>query len=69
MNFPTPMTRDELRHELQLAINLALSCWARMETEECQMALRLACRFENHEGRHEMDWRKVLRDELEEQDE
>lgn len=68
MNFPTPMTRGELRHELQLAINLALSCWARMETEERQMALRLASRFENHEGRHEMDWRKVLRDELEEQD-
>lgn len=68
MNFPTPMTRDELRHELQLAINLALSCWARMETEERQMALRLASRFENHEGRHEMGWRKILRDELEEQD-
>ena len=67
MSTITTRTREELQLDLQLAINLALSVWARMETEERQMALRLASRFEINEGRYEMDWRKVLRDELEEQ--
>ena len=61
MSSPTPMTRDELRHELQLAINLALSVWSRMDADQHEMALRLASRFENHEGYVDLDWRKELR--------
>jgi hypothetical protein len=61
----TPMSRDELQRELQLAINLSLSCWARMEATERDMALRLASKFENCEGYVELDWRKALRDEME----
>ena len=55
-----PMNRDELRHELQLAINLALSCLARMDAAERDMALRLESRFENREGRVDLHWRKAL---------
>jgi hypothetical protein len=51
---------EDLRHELQLAINLALSCWARMDAAERDMALRLASRFENREGRVDLHWRKAL---------
>jgi hypothetical protein len=62
------MTRDELRHELQLAINLALSVWSRMDADERDMALRLSSRFENHEGYVDLDWLKVRRKELEQEE-
>jgi hypothetical protein len=55
-----PMNRDELRHDLQLAINLALSCWARLDAAERDMALRLESRFENREGCVFLHWRKAL---------
>jgi hypothetical protein len=64
--FPTPMTRDELQRELQLAINLSLSCWARMDADQRDMALRLASKYEVHEGYVDaIDWRKERRKELE----
>jgi hypothetical protein len=62
------MTRDELRHELQLAINLALSVWSRMDASERDMVLRLSSRFENHEGYVDLDWLKVRRKELEQEE-
>ena len=68
MNLPTPMTRDQLRHELQLAINLALSVWSRMDASERDMALRLSSRFENHERYVDLDWLKVRRKELEQEE-
>ena len=67
MSFPTPMTRDELRHELQLAINLLFSCWSGMDASERDMTLRLSSRFENHEGCVDLDWIKVRRKELEQE--
>lgn len=54
-------TATELQQDLQLAINLALSCWARMESDQREMALRLASRFENNEGVVDRDWRHELR--------
>jgi len=63
--FPTPMTRDELQRELQLAINLILSCWSGMDASERDMALRLASKYEVHEGYVDLDWRKERRKELE----
>jgi hypothetical protein len=62
------MTRDELRHELQLAINLAFSVWSRMDASERDMVLRLSSRFENHEGYVDLDWLKVRRKELEQEE-
>lgn len=59
---PRPVrSKDQVQHDLQLAINLALSCWSRMEADQREMALRLASNFENHEGYVDLDWRKELR--------
>ena len=56
-------TADQLQNDLQLAINLALSCWARMQADEREMALRLSSRYENNEGVVDRNWRLELRGE------
>lgn len=54
---------DMLKDDLQLSLNVLVSCWARMKADEREMTLRLQERWEAAYGELERDWRKELQGE------
>lgn len=51
----------ETEEDLQLALNVLLSCWARMRSDEREMSMRLIDRYEFRHGVVDRDWLAELK--------